>query len=149
MSKNRKRNGGMRRAYLKKTSYTRDTNPDSTMRAAIGLGRNINPIDALPHRARLWLDKNKHTPTMTEPMRERTESWHLHVKEDKKEWVQTCIDTPLCKIQMFFNGFNDRSIYYFTEMNNLTGVKRVSFTMSKDTAIRAKANGLKGIVWRT
>jgi len=148
MSKNRKRNGGMRRAYLKKTSYTRDTNPDSTMRAAIGLGRNINPVVALPHRAIAWLDKSKHTPTITEPMRERVESWRLAVRDKPSEYVQTCVDTPLCKIQMFFNGFNDRSIYYFTEINNLTGVKRVSFTMSKDTALRAKSNGLRGIVWK-
>jgi hypothetical protein len=142
------RRSGMRRAYLKKTSYTYDDSPDSTLKASIGLGRNINPITATPKRAMLWLDKNKHTPTMTKPMAERTEAWHHHIKEDPRWWMQTCVDSSLNKIQMFFNGFTDRSVYYFKWLDKLSGVERESFTMSKDTALRIKANGLKGIIWK-
>lgn len=130
MSTNRRRNSGMRRAYLKKTSHRYDDSPDSALKAAIGLGRDINPIVVLPHRAIQWLDKNKHTPTMTEPMRDRVESWRVAVKEQRNEYFVTLVDTPIRCIRMFFNGFDARAIYWFKWLDRISGIERESFTFS-------------------
>jgi hypothetical protein len=152
MSTNRKRKSGMRRAYLKRTSYKHDSNPDSAMKDAIGLGRNINPIVATPHRARLWLDKNKHTPTLTEPMsaklmQHNPEHFGLKPKPDTWHTIK-CVNTPLLKIEMLFNGFTERSIYYFRMEDKLTNTVRESFTMMQAAAYKIKAAGLKKIPWK-
>jgi hypothetical protein len=153
------RRSGMRRAYLKKQSYTYDKSPgvgfpdenqqQHNLKDAIGLGRDINPITATPRRAMLWLSKNRHTPTMTEPMAQlvKSESWNHSIK--KETWnMQTCIDSPLLRIRVYFNGFTDKSVYYFQMTDRLSGVERESFTMTKDKALTIKANGLKGIPWK-
>ena len=145
MSKPRK--AGMRRAYLKKISYTYDNSPDSTLKAAIGLGRDINPITALPHRARLWLDRNKHTPTITEPMAERVESWRIAVKELSSEYSITIVNTPLRRVQMFFTGFSVREVYWFKWFDPISGTERESFTYG--SKVIAMSHFTKGtITWK-
>ena len=147
MSANRKRKSGMRRAYLKRTSYHHDSNPDSALKAAIGLGRDINPIVATPHRARLWLDKNKHTPTLTEPMADKLKTQQRILPKEPSWHTIICVNTPLTSIKMLFNGFNSRAIYYFKMEDKLSGVSRQSFTMSRDTAYKIREGGLKRIPW--
>ena len=124
----RPRKSGMRRAYLKKTSYTYDDSPDSALKAAIGLGRNINPVTALPARTRLRLNKNKHTPTMTKPMTERVESWHVAIKDQKNEYSCVLVNTPLRRVRMFFTGFSIQETYWFKWFDPICGTERVSIT---------------------
>lgn len=146
MSANRNRGG--KRAYLKHTVSRHDPNPNGTLRDAIGLGRDINPVVALPHRAKAWLDKNKYTPTMTEPMKERVESWRVAVKEQDKWYQQVCVDTPFRYITVHFKGFTERAVYYFKELDRISGVERESFTISRASAQRIRDNQLKGIPWK-
>lgn len=142
------RRSGMRRAYLKKITYSYDDKPDSALKAAIGLGRDINPVIALPHRARLWLDKNKHTPTMTEPMKERVESWRVAVKQQKEPYTQIWIDAGNYVLKAVFNKLDDSAIYFFIEIDKTLNRVRRSLTMSKRTALALRENGLKGIPWK-
>jgi len=149
MSVNRNRGG--KKAYLKHNVSRHDPKPVGTLRDVIGLGKDINPVVALPHRAIEWFDKNKHTPTMTEPMKERVESWRVAVREQhyiSNEHVIMCINTPLRQITMHYNGFSDRAVYYFKEIDRISGVERESFTISKTTAQRIRDNQLKGIPWK-
>ena len=146
MSK-RPRKAGMRRAYLKKTSHSYDNSPDSTLKAAIGLARNINPITATPNRARLWLDKNKHTPTMTKPMAERVESWRVAVKEQKNEYSCVLIDTPLRRVRFFFTGFTVHETYWFTWFDPILETERESITYG--SKVIAMGHFTKGsITWK-
>lgn len=148
MSVNRSRGG--RRAYLKHVVSRHDPSPDAGMKAAIGLGRDINPINALPHRARLWLDTNKHTPTMTEPMRERVESWHTHIKERPNEYFVSMVDTPLQCIRMFFTRFDSDPIpglWWFKKLDKITQIEKESYTYgSRARAIHAYENNR--VRWR-
>jgi len=143
----RPRKSGMRRAYLKKTSHSYDDSPDSALKAAIGLGRNINPITALPARSRLWLNKNKHTSTMTKPMIERVESWRVAIKDQKNEYSVVLIDTPLRHVRRVFTGFSANEIHWFTEFDNLCGTERVSITYG--SKVIAMSHFTKGTIsWK-
>lgn len=146
MSANRNRGG--KRAYLKHTVSRHDPNPNGTLRDAIGLGRDINPVVALPKRAIVWLDKNKHTPTMTEPMKERVESWRVAVKERKEPYTQIWVDAGNYVLKAVFTTLDDNAIYFFIEINKTLNRVRRSLTMSKRTALALRENGLKGIPWK-
>lgn len=145
MSVNRSRKG--RRSYLKHVVSRHDPNPQPDMKAAIGLGRDINPINALPHRARLWLDKNKHTPTMTQPMRERTESWHTTIKDQRSEYHVRLVDTPLQLIRMFFTTFNEHGCFWFKRLDRIVNVEVESFTYGSKTNAMS-AFKLNRILWK-
>lgn len=134
MSANRNRRG--RRAYLKHVSSRHDPQPDSAMKHAIGLGRDINPVNALPHRAIQWLDKNKHTPTMTQPMIERTESWRQTIKPQRSEYHVKLVDTPLQLVSMYFTTFNEYGCFWFKRLDRISGIELESMSVgSKQKAM--------------
>jgi len=111
------------------------------------LGRNINPITATPNRARLWLNKNKHTPTMTQPMIERVESWRIAVKEQKNEYSHYITNTPLKQIKLFYTGFSVRETYWFVWFDPILNEHRTSITYG--SRVIAMGHFTKGsITWK-
>jgi hypothetical protein len=91
---------------------------------------------------------NKFSPILTEPMSAKiARNYTLAIK--KPTWhTIICVNTPLISIKMLFNGFSDRSVYYFRQEDKLSGVIRESFTMMRDSALKIKESGLKRIPWK-
>lgn len=142
-----------RRSYLKHVRRKHDHNPSPDVAALVGKGKDLNPEKPLPHRNGIVITSldgktgktiRRWTPSMTEPMADRVESWRHHIK-DRPEWFSTKILDTHRKVLMFFSDFTDNAIYFFQEIDG--DINRYSFTMRKSTAMVLKFNVDK-IPWK-
>lgn len=158
MSANRNRGGkrAMARSYMKRFSSTTInggvSNVNSTARK-IYQQFDHNPSIPLPTRRTI----NKHDPSqalgLTKPMLEKLKKhfpghFGLQPKPTIEWYIITLVDSPLSKYQMFYSGFTNNSSYYFTWLDKISGITRISLTLTKSTALRLRDNGLKGIPWK-
>ena len=97
--------------------------------------------------------KKQNSPTTTTPMFEKLVKHHsghfgIQPKEKVEWWHIVLVNTPLNKVEVWFNGFTDNSVHYFKWLDKISGIERESFTLTKSIAHRFRANGLKGIPWK-
>jgi len=145
MSANRKRNGGMKRAYLKRFS--------SEM---VNAGRALDATTMREYRRRASSPRpgidvpevQYRKLPMDHPRQQRIIRWLGEFNQDIKWNNIILVDTNFRTISTYFSSFGDDAVYYFEQKNKLTGESLESFTVTRATAKRIMANDLKGIVWK-